>query len=139
MQAIDGPTDMLRYVFRYKYSILLTILIVLLCLIPSSSIPHTSLFSIPYFDKFVHFSMYAPLSFVALMESRITRQYSRYHLYIMIMIFLLGGVIEILQATVVTSRAAEWTDMLANLIGLLTGYLAFRLMGEFRIFRFLKF
>jgi len=139
VQAINGSTDMLRYIFRYKYSILLTILIALLCLIPSSRIPHSSIFNIPYFDKFVHFSMYAPLSFVALMESRITRQYSRYHLYIMILIFFLGGVIEILQATVVTSRAAEWTDMLANLMGLLTGYLAFRLLGGFRIFRFLKF
>ena len=139
MPSINGPSDMLRYVFRYKYSILITILIALLCLIPSSSIPHTSLFSIPYFDKFVHFSMYAPLSIVALMESRITRRYSRYHLYIMILIFILGGVIELLQAFVVTSRAAEWTDMLANLTGLLTGYLAFRLLGGFRIFRFLKF
>ena len=139
MQAIDGTTDMLRYVFRYKYSILLTILIALMCLIPSSSIPHTSLFNIPYFDKFVHFSMYAPLSFVAFMESRISRQYSRYHLYIIVVILLLGGVIEILQATVVTSRAAEWTDLLADFIGLLTGYLAFRLLGGYRIFRFLKF
>jgi len=139
VQAVDGPTDMLRYVFRYKYSILLTFLIALLCLIPSSRIPHTSLFYIPHFDKFVHFSMYAPLSFVAFMESRITRQYSRHHLYIISAIFLLGGTIEILQATLVTSRTAEWTDMLANFIGLMTGYLAFRLLGDYRIFRFLKF
>jgi len=138
VQAIEGPTDMLRYVFRYKYSILLVILIALLCLIPSSSIPYTSLFYIPYFDKIVHFSMYASLGFVAFMESRITRQYSINHLYIMIAIFSMSGVIEILQATVVPSRAAEWTDLLANFIGLLSGYLAFRLLGGFRIFRFLK-
>jgi VanZ family protein len=139
VQAAYGPTDMLRYVFRYKYSILITILIALLCLIPSSSIPYSSLFYIPHIDKIVHFSMYAPLGFVALMESRIPRQYSRNHLYIMIVIFLLSGIIEILQATLVSSRAAEWADLLANLIGLLTGYLAFRLLGGFRIFRFLKF
>jgi VanZ family protein len=129
---------MLRYIFQYKYSILLTILIALLCLIPGNRIPHSSVFSIPHFDKIVHFSMYAPLSFVALMESRIARQFSLSHLYIIIAILLLSGLIEILQATVAYSRAAEWADVLANLLGLLSGYLAFRLMGGFRLFRFLK-
>jgi VanZ family protein len=138
VQADGGFIDMLRYVFQYKFSILLVIVIALLCLVPSSRIPQSSLFSIPYFDKIVHFSMYAPLCFVALMESRITRQHSVYHIIIIVIILLLSGLIEILQATVVSSRAAEWSDVLANLMGLLFGYLAFRILGGFRLFRFLK-
>ena len=129
---------MLRYVFLYKFSILLAIVIALLSLVPGSSIPYTSLFSIPFFDKIIHFSMYAPLGFVALMESRCTRHCSAYHLFIIVGLFLLSGLIEILQATVVATRAAEWTDLLANLLGLLAGYLAYRLVGGFRLFRFFK-
>ncbi|MCK4880295.1 MAG: VanZ family protein [Bacteroidales bacterium] len=129
---------MLRYVFQYKFSILLVIVIALLSLVPGSSMPYPSLFSIPYIDKIVHLSMYASLGFVALMESRRNRQGSVYHLFIIAVIFLLSGLIEILQATVVATRGAEWTDLLANLAGLFAGYLAYRFMGGFRLFRFLK-
>lgn len=136
---------MLRYMFQYKFSILLVIVIAMLSLVPGSSMPYPSLFSIPYIDKIVHFSMYAPLGFVALMESRRTRPcsayhlfISAYHLFIIVILFLLSGLIEILQATVVATRAAEWTDLLANLLGLLAGYLTYRLVGGFRLFRFFK-
>ena len=129
---------MLRYVFQYKFSILLAIVIALMSLIPGSSVPYTPLFSIPFFDKIVHFSMYAPLGFVALMESRCNRRCFNYHLFIVVMIFMLSGLIEILQATVIATRGAEWTDLLANLGGLITGYVAYRLLGRCRLFRFLK-
>lgn len=129
---------MLRYVIQYKFSILLAIVIAMLSLVPGSRMPSSSLFSIPFLDKIVHFSMYASLGFVALMESRRIRQHSGYHLFIVVFLFLLSGVIEILQATIVATRAAEWTDLLANLMGLFAGYLAFRLIGGFRLFRFLK-
>ena len=129
---------MLRYVFRYKFSILLAIMIALLSLVPGNSIPGSSLFSIPYFDKFVHFSMYAVLIFVALIESRCTNNCYGNHLLLILGIFFLSGLIEILQATVVASRAAEWFDLLANFAGLLSGYLAFRIIGSARIFSFLR-
>ena len=138
MQACKCLPDMLRYVFQYKFSILLAIVIALLSLVPGNNMPYTSFFSIPFFDKIVHFSMYALLGFVALMESRHTRQCSGYHLFILVGLFLLSGLIEILQATVVATREAEWADLLANLLGLFAGYLAYRLIGGFRLFRFLK-
>ena len=129
---------MLRYVFQYKFSILLAILIALMSLIPGSSLPDSPLYSIPYIDKIVHFSMYAPLGFVALMENRCKSLCYGYHLFIVVSLFLLSALIEILQATVVSTRAAEWSDLLANLGGLVVGYLAYRLLGGFRLFRFLK-
>lgn len=129
---------MLRYIFQYKFSILLAIVIAMLSLVPGKSVPFNSFFSIPYFDKIVHFSMYGALGFVALMESRRTRQFSLFHLLILVGIFFLSGLIEILQATVAANRGAEWTDLLANLLGLLASYLAFHLLGGLRLFRFLK-
>ena len=139
MQAEECLPDMLRYVFQYKFSILLALMIALLSLAPASRFPITSIWYIPYIDKIVHILMYAPFGFVALMESRCTRQCPRLHFFILLGIFLVSALIEVLQATVVLSRGAEWVDLLANFSGLVAGYLAFRLIGGFRIFRFLKF
>jgi VanZ family protein len=129
---------MLRYVFRYKFSILLAILIALLSLIPGSSMPGSSLFYIPHIDKMIHFSMYGLLIFVAMIESRCVQRCTSHHLLLILGIFMLSGLIEILQATVIASRGAEWFDLLANLIGLIAGYIAFRLIGGWGLFRFLR-
>ena len=82
--------------------------------------------------------MYAPFGFIALMENRCKKQCLKYHLFIVASVFLLSALIEILQATVTPAREAEWTDLLANLGGLIAGYLAYRLLGGYRLFRFLK-
>ncbi|MDF1575507.1 MAG: VanZ family protein [Bacteroidales bacterium] len=124
--------------FQYKFSILLAILIAMMSLIPGSSLPYSPLFSIPYLDKLIHFSMYSPLGFIALMENRCKSHCFGNHLFIVMGIFLLSALIEILQATLIASRGGEWTDLLANLGGLIAGYLAYRLWGKFRWFRFLK-
>ena len=86
----------------------------------------------------VHCIMYGSLGFVALMENRCSRMCYLNHFFIALGILLASLLIEVLQATVVASRAAEWSDLLANFMGLLGAYLAFRLFGGFRIFRFLK-
>ena len=118
---------MLNYVFRYKFSILVAAFIALLSLVPSSSIPDTSLFSIGFLDKIVHVSMYAFFAWVALLESRCPPPCRRQHLLMMGVIFLMSTLIEVLQATVVASRSAEWLDLTANLLGLMAGYVAYRM------------
>jgi VanZ family protein len=110
----------------------------LLSLLPGNDIPFNSLFSIPHFDKLAHFSMYAALGFVAIMESRRPLKSSLFHLVLILILFLLSGMIEILQATVASDRGAEWYDLLANFLGLWAGFLAFILLGKFRLFRFLR-
>jgi len=129
---------MLRYVFQYKFSILLAIVIALLSLAPASKFPVESVWYIPYIDKIVHITMYGSIGFVALMESRRAASSYGFHFFILLVIFLASALIEVLQATVVMSRGAEWVDLLANFLGLLCGYLAFRIIGGWRLFRFLK-
>ncbi|MEN8201735.1 MAG: VanZ family protein [Bacteroidota bacterium] len=129
---------MLSYVFRYKFTILLAILIVLLSLVPSSSIPSSRIFNIPYLDKLIHFSMYASIGFVALMESRCRQKCLLPHSVLILAIFAMSAMIEILQATVVATRAAEWFDLLANFSGLIAGYVAYRILRNLRLFQFLK-
>ena len=123
---------MLNYLFQYKLSILLAIIIALVSLIPSSSLPDSSLFSISYLDKIVHFSMYAFFGFVALLESRCRQHCLMFHLLLVFTIFFLSAVIEVLQATVVATRSAEWLDLLANSTGLLAGYLSYRILNKLR-------
>ncbi|NOR33667.1 MAG: hypothetical protein GQ579_03190 [Bacteroidales bacterium] len=129
---------MLRYVFQYKFSILLAIVISLLSLAPASSFPVDSLWKIPHIDKIVHILMYASLGFIALMESRCSRKCLGLYIRILLAILLASALIEVLQATVVMSRGAQWFDMLSNFIGLVAAYLAFRLIGGWGLFRFLK-
>ena len=129
---------MLSYVFQYKFTILLLVVIALLSLVPGENMPGSFLFSIPHSDKIIHMSMYASLGFVALAESH--RNQSRLGMQVLLLfsIFTLSAIIEILQATVVAARSAEWFDLLSNFLGLIAGYIAHRLIGGWRIFRFLR-
>jgi len=129
---------MLSYMFQYKFTILLALLIALLSLIPGQNMPGSFLFSIPHYDKMIHMGMYAALGFVALLESRKSPPRLAMHMLIIFSIFALSALIEVLQATVVASRAAEWYDLLANFLGLVAGYIAYRLVGRWKIFNFLR-
>jgi len=82
--------------------------------------------------------MYAALGFVALSESRRVHPRLGFHLLLLLGIFALSAIIEILQATSLFARSAEWYDLLANFLGLIGGYIAYRLAGNWRIFYFLR-
>ena len=129
---------MLSYMFRYKFTIMLAIVIVLLSLVPSSSMPSSRLFNIPYLDKLVHFSMYTSIGFVALMESRCFKNCQGFHLLLVLVIFVMSAIIEVLQATVIATRAAEWFDLFANFSGLVGGYVAYRILRDLWVFKFLR-
>lgn len=117
---------MLNLIIRYKFTVLLAVIIIMLSLIPSSSMPDSSLFSIRSLDKIVHFGLYAFFGWVALLESRCNHACLGFHVLLLFSIFFMSAVIEVLQATVVASRSAEWFDLLANFGGLTAGYFAYR-------------
>lgn len=123
---------MLSYAFQYKFSILVAIIIALLSLIPSSSMPDSSLFSIGPLDKIVHFSMYGSFGFIALLENRCKMNCRSLHFLLILTIFTMSAVLEILQATVVETRSAEWMDLIANFSGLVAGYIAYRIFRNIR-------
>ena len=129
---------MLSYVFQYKFTILLVLVIALLSLVPGENMPGSFLFSIPHFDKIIHVGMYASLGFVTLVESRLNPPRMAIHVLLLLAIFAMSALIEILQATVVAARSAEWFDLLANFLGLIFGYIAHRIIGRFRLFNFLR-
>ena len=75
---------------------------------------------------------------MALVESRLNLPRIAKHVLLLLAIFAMSALIEILQATVVAARSAEWFDLLANFLGLIFGYIAHRIIGRFRIFNFLR-
>lgn len=123
---------MLNFLIRYKFSITLAVFIAMLSLLPGNSMPDSSLFSIPALDKIAHFSLYTLFCFVALLESRCGTDCLGFHVLLLLAIFTLSAVIEVLQATVVPARSAEWLDLLANGSGLFAGYIAFRVFSMLR-------
>ena len=44
----------------------------------------------------------------------------------------MSAALEVLQATVVATRSAEWMDLLANFTGLAGGYIAYRIFSTIR-------
>lgn len=122
---------MLKYLIQYKFSILLAAFIVLLSLIPSSSMPQSRLYSIPYLDKLVHICMYGALGLVTLLERRCVQRCFPKELLLLFLIFALSTLMEVLQATVVASRGAEWFDLAANFIGLGGAWLSYSFFQRF--------
>ena len=94
--------------------------------------PDSALFSISFLDKIVHFGMYAFLGFVALLETRCYNHCHLLHTLLLLGLFMLSTLIEVLQATVVATRYAEWLDLLANFLGLAAGYSAYRIIRHLR-------
>lgn len=123
---------MLNYMFQYKFSILTAGFIALLSLVPSSSMPDSSLFSIIFLDKIVHVGMYASFGLVALFETRCHSHCYLLHFFFLLGIFAMSSLLEVLQATVVASRSAEWLDLLANFTGLAAAYPAYRIIHRLR-------
>ena len=84
---------MLKYLIRYKFSILLAAFISLLSLIPSSSLPSSSLFSISFLDKIVHMCMYGAIGLVALLETRCQDLCLKKHGLLLFLLFLAASVV----------------------------------------------
>jgi VanZ family protein len=123
---------MLKYLIQYKFSILLAAFIVFLSLIPSSSMPESRLFAIGYLDKIVHIGMYSSLGMVALLERRCKQQCFFREFLFLLSLFALSLLMEVLQATVVATRSAEWLDLAANALGLMAAWLAYSFFRRFR-------
>jgi len=109
----------------------------MLSLVPSGSMPDSPLFDLRFLDKIVHFGMYAFFGLVALWESRCQQKCVAFHFLLITVIFIMSTLIEVLQATVVATRSAEWLDLLANFLGLLGGYLAYRIVISLGILKLL--
>lgn len=109
---------MVQNVRHYRFTIIWSFIILVLCLMPKST--HSSsfwLFTIPYFDKMVHISLYVVMGIIMFYERKTSIR--RIIVLCVLYSFLLGGIIELIQPYV--GRTAEFFDLLSDVFGAVLG------------------
>lgn len=115
---------MIVFLRRVKYPMtwFVTIVIIVLSMIPVPEVPELD--NVPFFDKWVHFVMYAALSLVVWMDRvLIHRNKMSGTLWTFLFVYpsVLGGVMELAQAYLTTCRSGDWLDFYADVFGSLLG------------------
>jgi VanZ family protein len=108
---------------KYKFSILVALIILYLSLANSHTFDKVPLYNIPYFDKIVHFGMYFGLMSVIILENRKTNL-TNYQIFLSGLIPLSYGILmEILQTLLTVTRSGSFFDALADGVGILISIL----------------
>jgi len=104
---------------KYKFTILVALIILYLSLANSQTFEKIPLVDIPDFDKVVHLGMYFVLMSVIIFENRKTI-IKKSHLFLTGLIPLFYGILmEILQSTITLTRSGSFFDALADAAGVL--------------------
>lgn len=127
----------MKYIRHHIFSLLTLLLIAVLSLMPAQEFPQTD---IQFADKWAHWVMYGFLTlvmgidYVLRGEYLSTKPYISWHqrlahknkgtaiwqfLFIFIVASVYGGLMELGQAYLTTSRHGDWLDVLANSFGAL--------------------
>lgn len=114
---------------RFKVTLALALGIAVVSLLPGESLPQFSWGQMISLDTLGHFGLYALLSFVFLYEWLRNQRSVRGQLSDSIRIWastsVFGILLEVLQATMITGRFFEVSDIIANIIGSMTGILMY--------------
>ena len=118
------------FIRSFWKTLLWLFVISLLSLMPVKDISDTPIFSIPHFDKLVHFVMYMILSTLLLQGTSLFR--SRYKpviqiLYTAGLVVIYGVIMEYIQLAFITSREGDLIDVLFNIAGCLCGIAFYRI------------
>jgi len=104
---------------RYKYSLLLSLIILYLSLKNADELNKVQFLNIPNFDKIVHLSMYFVLMSLIIFETRKTALKIHSLLLLALFPFFYGILLEILQATITTTRNGSIYDAIFNTLGII--------------------
>lgn len=103
--------------------IIYLLMVTAVSLLPSNDIPEVQVF--PYFDKVVHFGMYALFSFLLLWAW--PQEFSgKKQLIPFLMVVAYGFLMEVLQRFTHLGRTFDLSDELANCLGFFPGWLFWR-------------
>lgn len=119
----------MKWIRRYKYSVLVALAIIILSTIP---IPEVKpLEGVPLIDKWVHFVMYASLSIAMWIDQKNAHQplSPTFYLLMIVLPSCLGGILELVQAYLTTCRSGEWLDVIADTIGAVIGTVGCFIIG----------
>ena len=113
---------MITFLRKYILSILCITAICILCFMNTASLPAAPMSN---FDKLVHIIMFLGLSGVIFFEDtsylRFPRSRKRIFLVTFLFPTLFGGLVEIIQEYLTTTRSGDWFDFLSDCIGTIIG------------------
>lgn len=113
--------------YKYKFTVILGLLIVFLSLLPSSSFPSNPITRWGGFDKLIHVSMYTLLAFTIYFEMRCSKNCLLRYSLTGAGILAFSSMLEIFQGLFNSlERSAEVLDFVANLIGICSGFILYR-------------
>lgn len=94
--------------------------------------PKFVLFTIPYFDKIVHWGMYSILTFLMslLYYRRLQDLKLRNSITIFVIAVLYGGIMEVCQHYFWEGRSADFLDMFANAVGAVSGIYVYKICNR---------
>ncbi|MCP2043231.1 VanZ family protein [Pontibacter sp. HSC-36F09] len=118
-------------ILRYNFfTIIWAAVIMVLTLLPSSSMPSLSIWEIFSFDSFAHAFMFAVLTYLMVVGLKKQYTYMRVQLFAIRTAFfvssMFGIAIELLQHFFVPGRQGDIVDVLSNTIGCIIGILLFK-------------
>ena len=102
---------------HYRFSCAFIVIIWLLCFIP---IPDNPLSHVRLIDKWTHAVLYLVLGLLILTERLRTKKKTKLSsliYWVWLFPIAMGGIIEVLQATLTTNRSGDWLDFLADTAG----------------------
>ena len=120
----------------YWKSLLVAIVIAYGSLTSGENLPESSLLSIPHADKIMHALMYAALSLLILAANK-RLEIQNNQAYTITFAILYGSCMEWLQMTLTQTRQGELLDIVANLTGVLLGWILFKFLGKKRWLHYL--
>jgi len=104
-------------IYRNKFSILVSLLILYLSLASSKTFEKAGFFDIPYLDKFVHFGLYFLFMGVIILEHRHLFSNTRQIIIVALIPVIFGGLMELAQAGFTDTRKADIIDIMFNTAG----------------------
>ncbi len=114
-----------KQIFKNYYkTIIWSIVMCYLLFSPASALPKNNIFSIPYFDKVVHFFMFAILTYIYLSETN-QKQLKIKMLLLFIVVSISAVSSELIQAYFIPGRSGNIRDFIADITGFLFGLAAF--------------
>lgn len=104
---------------RYKYSLLLSLIILYLSLKNADELNKVQFLNIQYFDKIAHLIMYCMLMSSIIFETRKAAIRNHSLLLMALFPFFFGILLEILQSTITTTRNGSFYDVIFNTLGII--------------------
>lgn len=128
----------MKFFRQYGSSIVVALIILNMCMMPSESVPSLSLegwvpdifrgladFVKENLDKFAHFTFFLVLSFAISHDFWVQRtdfSTMKMKIWAIVLPILYGGLIEIMQATLTTTRSGDICDLGFDTLGTLCGF-----------------